>query len=276
MSGSERGNGTAGILMNLESLLRRDSPLSAFRQIATNLQASKDDYKSFNKLAICLDSCVLLHLYNRKDLEDIFDYFSEKHDIPLIVSAQSLQEFWNNHIFSVETIASALERKFTELEREVEKVDDGFGDFSSQFKALISRFKDDYGHLHDRRVRKKLIDLVERLAGVASVYEVPRSRFYAYAAIRQSLKTPPGFKDSGDGDYFVWVDFLFGLASLKEDGHAIERAIMVTDDKKSDWSKGGVPHPVLSAEVEACIGVPFETWSLDKFAQLVQRQIANQ
>ncbi|MDR6841027.1 PIN-like domain-containing protein [Pseudoxanthomonas sacheonensis] len=273
MSGTDAANDIEGILLRLEAMLRRDAPISAFKQLASSFQASRAVEIRFENFAICLDSCVLINLSKRKDLEDIFDYFSTKHRAPLIVSAQSLLEFWNNHISSVETIASALEKRFSELEKEVLKVDGDFGSYSDEFKGLLGRFKDDYGHVHDKAIRRSLVSLVQRLSEVASVHEIPRSRFYRFASSRQSTKTPPGFKDSGDGDYFVWMDFLFGLAKAKQSGEKIEKAIMVTDDRKSDWSKGGVPHPVLAAEVDACIEVPFETWSLEQLAQRVRSQI---
>lgn len=274
MSGIEGPKGNASILNELERLLRRESPLNAFEQLVSNLDGGNERESGFRRSVVCLDSNVLLNFSKRKDFEDVLDYFSAVHKVPLIISSQSLLEFWNNHISAVETVAGAVEKRFFDLRREVDKIDLEFGDFSARFKGLIDEFKKDFGHVHDRAQRRNLVELFTRLAAVARVYEVPRSRFYSYAAIRQGTKTPPGFKDSGDGDFFVWLDFLCGLACSKVDDNSLSSAIMVTDDRKSDWSKGGVPHPVLAAEVKAFVGMTFETWPLDRLAREVKIAIS--
>jgi hypothetical protein len=42
--------------------------------------------------------------------------------------------------------------------------------------------------------------------------------------------------------------------------------VLVTDDRKIDWSRSGMAHPILVDEVKALVGVPFEIWNLEKLA----------
>jgi hypothetical protein len=188
----------------------------------------------------------------------------------LIISAQSVQEFWNSQLVAVETIASALEKRFTDLEREVKKVDGDFGDYRQRFSELLNGFQAEYGHLLDKNARRNVGLLIEMLSKRARVIEVPRHRFQQYAEYRQRTRTPPGFKDQGDGDFYVWLDFLYGLNALKLDGFNFRKAVMVTDDRKVDWSRGGVAHPTLTAEVSAYVSVPFEAWTLNRLADSIE------
>ena len=190
-----------------------------------------------------------------------------------MVSAQTILEFWNNHISAFETISASLSKRFGELEREIDKIDASMGVFREEFRSLIARFSEEYGHLHDASSRARLTALATQLPECGEIFEAPRMRFAQYAAYRIATKTPPGFKDAGDGDFFVWVDTLFGLVSLKERGLTFQSAIMVTDDKKSDWSKGGVAHPFLSAEVRSCVDVPFACWGVERLVAAVQGEV---
>ncbi len=98
---------------------------------------------------------------------------------------------------------------------------------------------------------------------------VPRTPFFQIARARNDTMTPPGFKDSGHGDFYLWADFLLGLLMAASNNERFTKAVLLTMDEKPDWSRGGLAHPILVAEVEALVGVPFEAWNLQRFASYV-------
>lgn len=261
-------------LRRLEELLGRDTPVNALGYVARNLGGAQSAGGSLRHAAVCLDTCVLFHLMKHTKFETIIDYFSAQHKGLLVVSAQTVQEFWNNHLFSIETVAAGIQKKFEELGREVQKIDRSWDSFLPEIQSLVGRLKEEFGHLHDHKLRTQLARSAELLFEQAKISEVPRSRFHSYGVQRKLLKTPPGFEDTGHGDFFVWLDFLFSIKRHRVSLCADSIAVIVTDDKKKDWSKGAVPHPVLSAEMSAYTGIQFETWSLEKLARKVEEEIA--
>ena len=48
-----------------------------------------------------------------------------------------------------------------------------------------------------------------------------------------------------------------------------DNVILVSNDRKIDWSREGIAHPILSAELNALLSVPFETWDVSKLVQKV-------
>ena len=78
--------------------------------------------------------------------------------------------------------------------------------------------------------------------------------------------TPPGFRDNGDGDFFIWVDLLTGLLEAQALGKEYRRVALVSLDKKVDWSRAGIAHPILVAEVRTLLNVPFEIWTIDRLS----------
>lgn len=256
---------------SLEMVLGRDKPLNALSSLASALDLPKADGLKISDCAICLDSNVLLKLASFNRREDIVDYFLAKHSAPLILSAQSIQEFWNNQLSGIGTVAKSLDENFKKLEDEVKKVGEDLGDFGERFSELLREFKENYGYLHDKNLRRNVVGLLEMLSKKAKVIEVPRHRFHRYTHFRQQTKTPPGFEDKRDGDFYIWADFLYGMNVCAKEGVPFKKAVMVTEDKKSDWSRGGVAHPVLTAEVFAYLNLPFETWGLKGLAELVEK-----
>lgn len=267
------GTKAARDLRLLENLVARQRPLSAFKHFADNLRGARKG-AILESSAVCLDTCVLIHLFKHKNVDTILDYFSTLHKGILVVSAQTLQEFWNNHIFAIETVAAGVSKRFAELEKEIKKVDPTWSNFESEISEVLSRLKQEYGHLHEPKTRARLSDFAEQLAKRAVMAEVPRSRFYAFAEQRKKLKTPPGFEDCGHGDFYIWLDFLYAIRSAQDFGGS--SAIMVTDDTKRDWSKGAVPHPVLAAEMESYTGLGFETWTLDTLWKKIELAVSGE
>src|SRR5437016_6274549 len=58
--------------------------------------------------AIGLDANVFLRLTGHRRSIDIIDYLSSTHSAPLILPSQAVQEFWNNQLQAIHTIAASL------------------------------------------------------------------------------------------------------------------------------------------------------------------------
>lgn len=246
-------------------VLSREHPIEALAALAS---AYKPEPTPTNlaRSVIALDSSVFLRLGTH---EDVMDYLGARHPSPLILPGQSIQEFWNNNLNVAESIASGISKKFDALENEIGKVDPTFGEFSIKFKTLLDNFRESFGYAYDGSTVRRTTALFEILKSKAIVAYVSRDRFAKMATCRKMTKTPPGFKDPGDGDFFIWLDLLKAVLLARENGSAFDRVILVTNDKKPDWSREGVPHPILNAELLALTGVQLETWSLDRLVREV-------
>jgi hypothetical protein len=264
-SGTPSAAASERLELEIIKVLNRERPIEALAALAS---AYKPEPTPTNlaRSVIALDSSVFLRLGTH---EDVMDYLGSRHPAPLILPGQSIQEFWNNNLNVAESIASGISKKFEALENEIGKVDPTFADFSPKFKALLDTFRESFGYAYDGGTVRRTIALFEILKSRAIVAYVSRNRFAEMAACRKMTKTPPGFKDPGDGDFFIWLDLLKALLLARENGRTFDRVILVTNDKKSDWSREGVPHPILSAELLALTGVPLETWNLDRLVREV-------
>lgn len=247
------------------AVLNRERPIEALEALARAYKPEPAE-TNLGRAAIALDSSVFLRLGSH---EGVVDYLGANHRAPLILPGQSIQEFWNTNLSVAESIASGITKKFEALEVEIDKVDPTFGDYSAQFKELLEDFRDSFGYAYDGGTVRRTISLFEVLKSKAVVSYVSRARFAAMAECRSKTKTPPGFKDPGDGDFFIWLDLLKALLQIKEGGLSFDRVIIVTNDRKVDWSRAGIPHPILSAELHALVGVPLEAWTLDKLVREV-------
>lgn len=224
--------------------------------------------------AIGLDSNVFLRLSRHSRGADIIDYISATHTAPLILPGQAIQEFWNN-LHVIETVDNALQKKFDPFKAEFDKVDERFGDYFGDHVAkideLIKKFSAEYGHVYDEGLVRKTLAVLEVFQKRALVPYARRTRFHEIATHRKSTKTPPGFKDDGDGDFFIWVDLLTGLQKAQADQSKFSQVVLVTDDRKLDWSRGGKAHPILVAEVNALLNVPFEIWTIDNLIEAIDK-----
>lgn len=149
----------------------------------------------------------------------------------------------------------------------MEGIDDRFDAFSESFEKVLNEFNESFGYVFDDRTVGKTKLLIELLQEKALVPFVPRAALADTALARKRTKTPPGFKDDLDGDFYVWADLLLGLVEISDDMPNLERVILVTLDKKIDWSRDGVPHPILTSEVAAICGATFETVTIDILAK---------
>jgi len=257
--------GAEGALRALEDLIGRKEPVDTIGSLlaATSSQVNKSP-PSVVGSAICIDANVFIRLATMDARAQVIDYLASRHKEPIIVSAQALQEVWNNYLNGVETRAQEIQSRFESLSKAVSDLDSEFASFKDQFDKLIEEFRDEFGHLYNPSMGERVRTFIEMLRKRALFSEVPRKRFEAFAAIRKRTKTPPGFKDEGDGDYFIWLDFLYGLRLSRQKGSLFNRAILVSADRKVDWVKGGVAHPTLSAECAKYVGVALEIWPIKR------------
>lgn len=257
----------------LFNILSWQTPLPLLSNLKTGISGNDRNLPLKTNAALCLDSNIFLRLAGGTVADDIIDYLDNKHSGPIILPSQVIQEFWNNSGKKVEEFADQIQKKSQELNVAIRKVEDELGDDSALVvgaKELVENFTNDFGHVFIAQHRPALVNLMDMLMNRATVTQVQRLRFSDVAKARAMTKTPPGFKDVGDGDFFIWAEFLLGLLVAKNAGRSFDVALFITNDVKKDWSTNGVPHPILSAEVFAAAGVPFGTLTLDDFTRSVK------
>lgn len=248
------------------AVLNRKTELSALASLTAAIQFSLPN-AALDKTVIAFDANVILRLSGHPKSADILDYLRTNFPGRLILPGQVIQEFWNNQFVAVATKSVEIKRKFAELSALLEGLDSRFEAFSGRFNEVVDDFSESFGYIFDDKTIGKTKLVLELLREKASVPFVPRTLLGDTALARKRTKTPPGFKDDLDGDFYVWSDLLLGLANLMAEGVGIDRVILVTLDKKIDWSRDGVPHPILSAEILAICGAAFETLTIDLLAK---------
>ncbi|WP_171232778.1 PIN-like domain-containing protein [Ruegeria sp. HKCCA4812] len=224
---------------------------------------------SLENAAIAIDANAVLRIPQHRKSSDIVDYLSTQHSGPTILPGQVIQEYWNNQLAAVDTVSKGMQKKYDSFKTEVGRYNQTQGDAFLKISEGLEAFKDDNSELFHPDTVHKTLTFLETLSEKAVVPYAPRQVFHQIAEQRKRVKTPPGFRDDGDGDFYVWVDVLFGLSKMMKDGVTPSRLILVTNDGKIDWCREGEAHPVLCAEVKALLGIEFEIWTLDKFSQAV-------
>jgi hypothetical protein len=252
----------------LIEVLDRQIECEAFSSLVSALQPAPSSLPLL-ETAIALDANAFLRIPSHPKAEDIIDFLSAAHTAPLIIPGQAIQEFWNNQLQAVDTVASTLQKKFDAFRLELGKLDPQFGDYVIRIQGSLDEFTTEYGHLFDEGLRRKTAAFLKMLETRALVPYAPRLRFQELAAQRRRTRTPPGFKDDGDGDFFIWVDLLTGLQRARAKAQHFSRAVLVSGDRKIDWSRNGIVHPILVAEVRALLDVPFEIWPIQKLADAI-------
>ncbi|QXB18799.1 hypothetical protein SAMN04488531_0332 [Corynebacterium coyleae] len=218
------------------------------------------------KVAIAFDTNVYKKYgFGGKKLDDQQDYLATRHQGPLLMPGQVLLEVWNglndskSFLQDLADISKRLERLVRDAQAH------GFSSLDGVMDAVesINRELED----SDRPLVKHGVrDFVKIFLAKSDPKFVPREEFAALASVRNSAKSPPGFGDPDrkNGDFFVWADFLYALASA--DLSDVPAVIFVTNDrKKNDWQLEGVPHPFLVAEVAELCNKPFDLLDVDTF-----------
>ncbi|MDQ2083953.1 hypothetical protein RA307_27520 [Xanthobacteraceae bacterium Astr-EGSB] len=259
----------------LVGVLSRQTPTESLAALVTALKPDAST-ASLAETAIGFDSSVFLRLGAHRKSEDIVDYLNSKHAGPLILPGQAIQEFWNNQLQAVDTIATNLKKKFDAFQSELRKADPYFSAYADKIEILLEEFRTQHGHVYDEATVRKTVAVLELLQSRALVPYASRTTFKDIASYRKRTKTPPGFKDDGDGDFYIWVDFLTGLQMAKANGAKFERAIFVCRDQKLDWSRAGIAHPILAAEIKALLGISFEIWSDEKLNTEIEKALSDE
>lgn len=258
--------GSDQALEMVTKILSRTGSVDALASLAGAIQFNLPAV-AFEQTVIALDANVILRLSGHARSADIVDYLRTDFAGRLILPGQVIQEFWNNQFLVVATKSAEIRKKFEELRQLIGAMDGRFETFSASFSALLDEFNDNFGYVFDEKTVRNTSLVIELLQEKALVPFVPRTSLANVASARKRTKTPPGFKDDLDGDFYVWADLLLGLAQLKEIMPDLQRVILVTLDKKIDWSRDGVPHPILTAEITAICGATFETITIDALAK---------
>ena len=256
----------AKILQRLISVLDRQVACDSLNALVSAMKSDAST-ASLADTAIGIDANVFLRLASHTNSADIIDYLGSRHQAPLILPGQAIQEFWNNQLQVVETVATTLRKQFDNFKSSLAKVDVDFGNYVEQIDGLLEQFSAEHGQIYDGTTVRITQSLLEVLTKKASVCYAPRAPFQDICVLRKRTKTPPGFRDDGDGDFYIWVDLLTGLLQAQLEGPNYQRAVLVSLDKKVDWSRAGVAHPILVAEVRALLEVPFEIWTIDRLAE---------
>lgn len=237
--------------------LKWDQELDILATVVSAVRGRSTGLKFSPKMAVCFDSNVFINMGKGAKGAELIDYFAQQHSAPLILPSQVLIELWNNQLTGVEAYVGKLGRQFEELNKTIAEIEPHYSTLKNGASALIGEFQSDYGHIIEQKNLTDLIALLEMLGKKARYSQVSRERLLECAQQRKRTKTPPGFRDDGDGDFYVWAEFLGGLMSAQSEGLEFESALLVTDDVKKDWSTNGTPNPILAAEMQALVGVPF-------------------
>ena len=271
VSGIKQDPTAATNLDRIESLLDREVSLAAVDSLSQALRGSPVT-SSLDRMAFIFDSSVFLRLAQYRRSADVLDYLA-RHPAPLVLPGQAIQEFWNNRMSVIESVASKLKKSFDELTRIGTQLGPEFATFGTRLDELLASFVVEYGDVWDPDIREKVSRMLDILAGCAHTEFVPRSRFKQIADDRHLTKTPPGFNDAGHGDFFVWVDSLFSLLNCIDTGGTFECVTLLTNDEKSDWTSSRAAHPLLAAEIRALFDCPLLVWNLKTFTDRVEATI---
>lgn len=258
----------------LIGVLSRQTPNKSLSALVSALKPEVSN-ASLAETAIGFNSTVFLRLAAHPKSEDIIDYLGSRHCAPIILPGQAIQEFWNNQLQAVDTIATNVKKKFDAFQSELRKADPYFSHYAEKIEALLEEFRAQHGHVYDEATVRKTIAVLELLQTRASVPYASRTNLKDVAAYRKRTRTPPGFKDDGDGDFFIWADFLTGLQWAQKNGAKFVRAVLVTRDQKVDWSRAGIAHPILVAEIKALLGISFEIWNDERLSDEIEKALAN-
>ncbi|MHC2662570.1 hypothetical protein ACVIYH_005929 [Bradyrhizobium diazoefficiens] len=260
---------------DLIDVLSRHTPSDS---LAALVQALRPDNSNLAlaETAIAFDSSVFLRLSSHPKSADLIDYLGSKHPAPLILPGQAIQEFWNNQLQVVATISTNVKKKFDSFQSDLKKADPIFAAYAEKIDALLEEFRSQHGHIYDEATVRKTVAVLELLQARASVPYASRTALKDIAAYRKKTRTPPGFEDDGDGDFFIWADFLTGLQLARANGAKFSSAVLVTRDQKRDWSRSGIAHPVLAAEMKALLDTRFEIWTDEKLSSEIERALAEE
>lgn len=255
-------------------ILTRQDTVDPLPHLISALKHDVPPQEDFRRWALGFDSNVILNIAKGRDVSDLADYLRTRHTGPIILPSQTIQEFWNNRISAVNDLADRICDSFSKLESMVQEIDPSYSELKSSLTPILNKFRQEYGRVLDGSVANNLNALLSTFKDCTETHQMPRSALFDIARQRQTSRTPPGFKDDGDGDFLVWADFLLGLKIAQENSsEPYPCAALITDDTKKDWSTKGTTNPILCAEVHALVGTPFVTLTLNQLRQYIKQEI---
>ena len=251
-------------------VLNRDSAIAPLSELRTGLFSDgRPSFDPQEPFALGFDTNAIFRVGLGARGADSLDYLRAKHDGPVIIPGQAIQEIWNNLLAAVEPQAKKLRKMFDDLSVEVLGIDQSLGAPGVAVREAIEDLVSSHGDWIDPSAQAAFDATLDVLETVGTCRFVPRSEFATLAEIRKATKTPPGFRDAiGYGDFFIWADFLYGVAG--SDPKDFGAVVFVTNDAKSDWSRHGVAHPVLVAEALGIVNVPFRLLALSEFQKFAK------
>lgn len=252
----------------LNAMLERRKTFESLEDLILALDGTTAEVP-FAETAIVFDSSAVLRLPSLRASEDIVDYLRTKHRPPVVLPGQAIQEFWNNHGDFIRTAAGKLRQRVNELRLEIAGLGTDLSEFVDRLDQMVDEFELSHGNLYDEGVARKTRSLLTALKEKAIVAYANRSSFQHFADQRQKTKTPPGFKDTGDGDFYVWLDAMAGLYLAHSRQQKFTCVALVTMDKKKDWTSNNLAHPILCAEVRSMFNAKFAVWDLNRLEREV-------
>ncbi|MCV9994257.1 PIN-like domain-containing protein [Paeniglutamicibacter sp. ZC-3] len=206
----------------------------------------------------------------------ILTYLQSK-TVPMILPAQAIQEYWNNHGIFTKDVQN--------LENDTKKLAVRYGKLTTNsasrskletMAAQVASLADDVADSQNPHLLKESVDLWNSLLPDAIVSHVPREKIFAIGESRFASGIAPGFADDSKkanrlGDFYVWSDFLLGLKNLNlnVDDKIKSTVVFVTDDAKEDWMTSQIPHPTLLGEVFLLTGRPLLILRMEQLQNIV-------
>lgn len=254
------------IFQRILNVLGRSNSVNAINVFGSILIQGQKPIIDIEKSAIGFDANSILRLATHKKVDDILDIIQVK-NILCIVPEQALQEFWNNELAVADSVNKKIKSKIDDLKKYL--IESGVHEAPEikNIESELIKLEANYGYLIDPKYREKTKSVFEFLVKNAVVVATPRDKLIEIANVRKKTKTPPGFKDEGYGDFFCWVDLIYALMINKKK-YEFDKVLWVTADKKMDWSRESIPHPILIAEMKCLVGANLYTCDLDKLAEL--------
>lgn len=235
----------------IKAISRRSGAYTPLDSLISSIKSQNIEI-SIRDTALALDTNVILRLSNHAKSADIIDYLGGQHQSSIILPGQVIQEFWNNQFQAVESMTAGLKKKFDAFRVELSTLDPIFADYANRIESILNEFNADYGHVYAEATVNRTLSLLGTLKEKALVPHVPRDMFEQYAAARKRTKTPPGFKDDGNGDFYVWVDLLKGLLISRAKGGTFKSVALVTQDLKKTGVAPAVPTQYWMRKSKRC------------------------
>ena len=254
-----------------------ETPASMYcdNAILTETDNLNPDDVDLSNIAFGIDTNALIRIVQKRQGTNVSDYL-DNHTAPVILPGQAVQEFWNNKGGAMNTMGNELNSGFENFKKVVNRIreENNFGQYIDDIQQLVKSFQSDYQNHYSQSSVNEVMKILKNLRNTAFVSFCPRTKFYPVALHRRETKTPPGFEDKRDGDFFIWLDFLYGLKRKQFQKENFDKVVFVTNETKKDWRSGRAAHPILVSEVKALFDVPFGIWDSDSFVRRIRSRTA--